>query len=469
MFKLKSRCILFVALISIILIFNQPLFSDTRKENIDIVIALDKSLSMVEEIQAVKNYVNHYIVNQLIIPNDYLLIVGFYGKTEVLVSQFVRNEQDKRDIVNVISSVKADGHFTDIGNALDVLRDKLANIEKDGRRKYVLLITDGKQEAPPGSKYYSPDGKFNHEFLKNAKIIQKKGWKIEILGIGKLPATEELAKTISGGYTEISKQPTEKERKEKTKTLLSMIQVTEMPKQVVFSNNGKGEIKVKLKGVGYNQPINLKLSNFKILIPNASVEEVHDGNFLFTVKPNEEKIVKIPLTLSNPPKPGRYRGTILLSFAGKTRLVPSTFDLDIRVNSFLQSYWWLILLLAILLLIGLALVLAKVLGSRGSTRGMKIQLVVEELPTGKAKSVINIKEKTPVFLNMVKDNITLSDKLNPSAIAKLTLIGERLKLSSIKDKYFEIAKNLSENILNKSFKVKTDTGKDFHIRIKSVK
>ncbi len=69
----------------------------------------------------------------------------------------------------------------------------------------MLLITDGKQEAPPGTKYYSADGKFNHELLKHTKTIQKKGWKIEVLGIGKLNKAADIAEKLSGTYVEVEK------------------------------------------------------------------------------------------------------------------------------------------------------------------------------------------------------------------------------------------------------------------------
>jgi hypothetical protein len=49
--------------------------------------------------------------------------------------------------------------------------------------QHVLLITDGIQEAPPTSKYYS-DGSFNHALLENTKTIQKKRLEDPALGLG---------------------------------------------------------------------------------------------------------------------------------------------------------------------------------------------------------------------------------------------------------------------------------------------
>ena len=160
-----------------------PIPADTRTSNIDVVIALDKSLSMETKIGAVEAWVNSSIIDQLLIPGDFLVVVAFYGKAEVIISQQVKDDADKQTLKQKISQVKGNGSFTDIGNALDVVKAQVAERESDGREKYVLLLTDGIQEAPATSKYYSKNGQFNHEFLANTKTIQEKGGPPEQGGI----------------------------------------------------------------------------------------------------------------------------------------------------------------------------------------------------------------------------------------------------------------------------------------------
>ena len=92
--------------------------------------------------------------------------------------------------------------------------------ESDGREKYVLLLTDGIQEAPPSSKYYSKSGTFNHEFLANTKTIQQKGWKVMILGIGTDTAAKDLARELQGSYNEITNKLSVDALTEKTGALL---------------------------------------------------------------------------------------------------------------------------------------------------------------------------------------------------------------------------------------------------------
>ena len=83
------------AALMVCLILASPLLADTRTQNIDIMIALDKSLSMEHKIAAVKDWVNSYLMDQVVIPGDFLVIVAFYGKADVVVSQVIKDAADK--------------------------------------------------------------------------------------------------------------------------------------------------------------------------------------------------------------------------------------------------------------------------------------------------------------------------------------------------------------------------------------
>ncbi|TFG60955.1 MAG: VWA domain-containing protein, partial [Spirochaetales bacterium] len=245
----KIKSFLFCTILAILLSF--PMAADERSENIDIYIILDKSLSMEEEISAVVEYVNTSILDQLLIPGDFLVIIGFFGDTERIVSQDIKSKDDIEQIKKRINTLKANGRFTDIGNALDILKKTLEDHKDRGRKEYLLLITDGIQEAPKTSKYYSPDGTFNHAFLENAKTIQKEGWKIQILGIGTASAAKEIAATLAGEYTEVPENITAEELSEKTKDILGTIQLKEAPKLLSIGRSGVSEMTFKLASYGY--------------------------------------------------------------------------------------------------------------------------------------------------------------------------------------------------------------------------
>ena len=245
--------------------------ADVRTEPIDVIVALDKSLSMVDKIGAVEEYVNTYIIDQLLIPGDYFLVVAFYGKTEIPVAMRITGEADKQKAKQAISRLVGDGRFTDIGNALDVLGTELAKLPDQNRRKHLLLITDGIQEAPPASRYYSRDGKFTHEFLENTKTIQKKGWKIEILGIGTHAGASELAESLAAGYTELSEAPTAQEFIEKTRGFLASVEITEGPALSAVQRSGPGPAPtLGLTSRGHEQPVTLELSGIRLSLPGAA-------------------------------------------------------------------------------------------------------------------------------------------------------------------------------------------------------
>ena len=132
----------------------------------------------------------------------------------------------------------------------------------------MLLITDGKQEAPPESKYYSPDGSFNHEFLKNSKVIQKQGWKIHILGIGMGTSAKELAENLSATYSEVPEEPSPEELAAGTVNLLGTIEVNKPVNTAAFSSKGQGRLKLTLNSSGYDTeqtlPLNAYLSAGKV-------------------------------------------------------------------------------------------------------------------------------------------------------------------------------------------------------------
>lgn len=143
-----------------------PILADEgRAGNIDVVLLVDKSLSMADAEGDVKRYVAAKIIGPVIMPGDRLIIETFYGKIDRLYSGTVRTEEDKAAIVRSLNGIRPDGRFTDIGAALDRAKADLEELGSPERSKYVLLLTDERQEAPAGTKYYAPDYRLSHPAL----------------------------------------------------------------------------------------------------------------------------------------------------------------------------------------------------------------------------------------------------------------------------------------------------------------
>jgi hypothetical protein len=298
-----------------------PVQADTRKGNIDVIIALDKSLSMENKIGAVRDWVNSYIIDQLLITGDYLVVVSFYGKADVTISQSMKDDSGKTVLKKLISQIKGNGRFTDIGNALDVLKAQIALHEADGREKYVLLLTDGIQEAPPGSKYYSKDGKFNHEFLANTKTIQEKGWKVMVLGLGTDTAARDLATELQGSYKEVANNPTTSSLTEKAGSLFSDITVQGGITLGPVSNTGSGRARFTLRATGLPTDSQITVGSATAKVGAREVTGLLPKPYTFTVHKDGPTDVSVPLQFPQDLPQGS--GTLSFAFSSAERFTPS--------------------------------------------------------------------------------------------------------------------------------------------------
>ncbi len=338
-------------------------YADNRTENLDVFLVLDKSLSMESKIAAVRDYVDTSIIEDMLIPGDYLCVIDFYGKAEVLLSTVVGS--DKSSIEAKINTLRADGRYTDIGGALDKLKEVVAAGDYPDHRKVFMLMTDGIQEAPPTSPYYSPSGKFNHAFLDNAKTIQEQGWKIEILGIGSDTSAEELSKSVSGGFAQVSEKPTAAEIAGKEGNLAGLLQATDLSLAQAGSG-GTGLLTFKLASSGYARAQTVLIDAVSLDVSGLPTMQIAHGQRL-VVPPGSSVTAKIPVSLAGL-APGSYEGTITFTFTGVTTFTPAVATAAFRVGGSLLSDPWYLggggLLVVVLVLLAVLLVRRSAKGSR---------------------------------------------------------------------------------------------------------
>ncbi len=298
--------------VALAIVLASPVLADSRKANIDVIIALDKSLSMQDngKIAAVKSWVTTSIIDQLIIPGDFLSVISFYGKADLIISQTITGDADKQSAKAVISRIKGNGRFTDIGNALDVVKAQLADKEKDGREKYVLLLTDGIQEAPPSSKYYSKNGTFNHEFLANTKTIQQKGWKVMILGIGIETAAKDLAKELQGSYSEISNTLTPESITQTAGTLFGTPAIDGAVTVSPIGSDGSSRVSFVLKPSGLAGDMRIVVSGLDAQDGTQTISGLLATPLTLTVKKDGTTPVSFPVRFPASLQPGASAGTL---------------------------------------------------------------------------------------------------------------------------------------------------------------
>jgi len=320
------------------------LSADQRVGNIEIYLVLDKSSSMIEEIDSVKEYVTESIINKLVLEGDYFLLVPFYGKTDESYNGYINSKIDITRLQNNISEIEADGLYTDIGNALNYLRKNIIT-ENELSRKYMLLITDGKQEAPPDSIFYSPDGSFNHEFLANTKEIQKKGWKIVVMGIGTNTAAKEIAEELSAGYKNVSELSTAQEISDTLDDFLGRFDIVSFNKNIELDKNGIGTIDLEIKGEGFSEIKDIKINEILMNYNDNKSNNILNTPFTFNINIDETLKVSIPVNIT--PRDDEYPANIIFVFEGENAFSPSVISLNIKNNKGISFYYYIIIIFVI--------------------------------------------------------------------------------------------------------------------------
>jgi hypothetical protein len=145
--------------------------AEHRAGSLDVILLFDKSLSMASCINEAKDYAAGSVLGPILVAGDRLIIEEVYGRVDRLISIDIKSEADKAKAIRALRSIKANGRYTDLGAALDAAKKDLDELGQANRPKYVLLITDEKQEAPKGSPYQAPDHKLKHPSLEYIKRV----------------------------------------------------------------------------------------------------------------------------------------------------------------------------------------------------------------------------------------------------------------------------------------------------------
>ena len=454
----------FCAFFLVVCLFS--LSSDERTENIDVFIVLDKSLSMVEEIEAVKSYVTSSLIQDVLIPGDFLVLIAFYGQAETLIVQEMTDKGVQSAFAESVSKITADGRYTDIGNALDALQTAVSKYRHKNRREYLLLITDGKQEAPPGSKYYSEDGSFNHAFLENTRTIQKEGWKIHILGIGTASAAREIAEELSGGYTEITEKPTEEVLKETTNEFLGRLEVKGSPVLADLAADGTSTLSLAVKSIMFSETKSIIIKRINLSSRPTGNISILERPFTASVPAEETIGFEIPVQFPRDVPKGTYEGTITVVFDGDTVFVPAVMDVSFSVKGFFGNNIWLIPVISLAVLVLIALVILLVF--RGSlNRGITFRFHVDSKPAHKGP--VKLKDGESIFIKRNKNEYELESERSAESLAQLTSEKKGLTLKVLSKEKFKVIDELAEgSILGRKFRVKNDIGggyKTFLFRI----
>jgi hypothetical protein len=84
-----------------------------------------------------------------------------------------------------LATLNGKRHYTDIGNALDLLAETAGNHSGMDLPQYAIFITDGLHDPPPGTRYPGKGrGVVQHPLLEVRKETVHDSWRVWILGPG---------------------------------------------------------------------------------------------------------------------------------------------------------------------------------------------------------------------------------------------------------------------------------------------
>ncbi len=456
----RSAALVLLVLLAVVPVATAA--ADTRTENIDVVVALDRSLSMEKKVDAVKAYVTSYLVDQVLIPGDRFVVVAFYGKTELLVNQLITGEADKAAVRRAIAGVRGNGRFTDIGGALDELQRQVAPLEANGRKKFILLLTDGIQEAPPTSKYWSKDGTFNHAFLANTKTIQKKGWKIQILGIGTDTAARDLARELGGTYNEITDTLSVDTLLRTTEGFLGKLALEGPVEARPVAADGASALSFSLRAEGYKADARLTIEGIAAQVGGLASPNLLAEPFTVTVRPSGLTKVSVPVRFPPGMAAGTASAALSFSFGPGERFSPSEVAVSLRVRGWIGNNPWLVAAAAVVLAglaVGLVFLVLRL--ARGRPSKFAVQVDGEAVPPG----TVTLPAGREMYLNDTGGVFTLVRRRNARSIARFTGRRRAVGMQVLKADRFPRLGDVPPDVRGRSFVVRNEPGVKVTVKV----
>jgi len=182
--------------------------ADSRSTSVDFVLLVDTSLSMADAMEPARRYAAGEIIGRLVETDDWVAVLRFYGSVETVWKGDVTGSADVSAIVRSLNELEADGRFTDIGSALDAMDSLILERGHPERPKYILLLTDERQEAPKGTQYYSSDYVAHHPLLEYVKRVDMGPFRVITIGYGLADTIEGEARSLMTTLSEPPNRPT---------------------------------------------------------------------------------------------------------------------------------------------------------------------------------------------------------------------------------------------------------------------
>lgn len=328
------------------------------RETANIILVVDHSKSMDTNFQELKEYIQEGILT-LLVKGDYLFYIQFAGTSEALYADEVTGEESIKEIRNIIQMGKPDLAYTDIGLALETMFHTFLQVhEKINQKSVLFFITDGKNEPPPASKYYTEEYAKQDTFYELAEYRRTHPWKVMVLNIGDSPDARDLSELLDGEHILITSDLDSRFLWEKIGDFLGHLELIIHPEIGNFGFGGKN-VPFRIEST-YSRNRELTITGVDISgLKMKSKNGWEDVNTVITVTKSlpQEFIItptsaskgKIRVSLPGTLKNGHYKGVITFTTSETGLLLNRSFEISFR-----KSFP----LLMIILIAALVLVLA---------------------------------------------------------------------------------------------------------------
>ncbi len=178
-----------------------PLFAS---DSADIIVVLDQSGSITDNLPAIKEYVKKSIFRKVAKEDDTVYLFSFDGLFHVI--RTLKGSSPDADIDASLAEINPVGWYTDLTNAVENMRLFIQQNCDPKKKKIIFFLTDGINDPPPFSPY--KEGLQHRFFTESKKEVLDGGWKVFVTGIGEKTDAANVANLVGAEYVELSSKPT---------------------------------------------------------------------------------------------------------------------------------------------------------------------------------------------------------------------------------------------------------------------
>ena len=194
----------FIATLFWLVLSPAMLFAD----NLEMVILLDISESMLPYYDDTVNFLIHDILDQHLQDEDKFHLLSFADFPEVEISKVIKSNVDIENVLARLLLLQPFGQNTDLVRALKFLYNFTSNLSAASQKR-ILILTDGIHDPPEGSPYPVADQLYRQIIAETANDIKEQGWDVGIIQFpegtgeqGQQNATADLQSRTDQGISE---------------------------------------------------------------------------------------------------------------------------------------------------------------------------------------------------------------------------------------------------------------------------